>query len=126
MGYASLANAVRSLIAREGTTCTVRRKSWDTGMHNPVTDEPGSSEVREYRGISILVLPASVKTANQFSVQGLVREKIRDFFLAGKGLTFTPVEGDEIDVMGRTWTILSLGVYEPDETPLLYSGVLKL
>lgn len=129
--YAAQIEKVRVKLAAKGQFIVLRQVIVDD--FDKITDAPGDT-TKKQATVAALVTPPNTMTeqsyADQFKTGQMIRSRTRSVFFAtrdkdGKDLAFVPVEGDQLDVEGFTWTFVGVASFAPDGVPIYYTGTVK-
>jgi len=118
--YLKAQSTALRLIDKFGQSTSIVRVSSD---YDPATGEQ-SVETLETTPATIVSLPASgglgLAGDNQFA-EDLKAGKIRFFYLAAAGLTFTPLPGDILLFESYMWDIAGTTPLNPAGTPVIFT-----
>lgn len=120
--YINAQNLALRLISQFGQSTKIVRV--DRSDYDPVTGETNSSKVFVTDATVVSLPSGSLNSVSNFDnkyKEDLKAGKIRFFYLAHKGLTFSPQQGDYLIFEGRVWDLAGATPLNPAGVPVLYT-----
>lgn len=117
--YPAAASTALRMIADAGFSTRVARVE---SSYDPVTSTNTITLVRS-QSVTVVCLPGNrgSKAFDNKYADELIKGKLRFFYVAAKGLTYQPEQGDLIEHEGKVWELLGSTPLNPAGVPILYT-----